>query len=75
VPTFKPKRWLWDTYAFPCFRPDPTVRDVFGDPRARVITLKMARKNRLQWLWPGARGPRGEEYLRLKILTCMLLVL
>ena len=35
----KRKRRLWDAYAFPGFRPQPTVRGVFGDPKARVITL------------------------------------
>ena len=35
----KRKRRLWDTYAFPGFRPLPNVRGVFGDPKARVITL------------------------------------
>jgi len=35
----KRKRRLWDAYAFPGFRPLPTVRGVFGDPKARVITL------------------------------------
>src|SRR2546425_12491304 len=33
------QRRLWDTYSFPGFRPQPTVRGVFGDPKARVITL------------------------------------
>ena len=32
-------RRLWDMYAFPSFRPRPTVRGVFSDPKARVITL------------------------------------
>jgi hypothetical protein len=33
-------RRLWDAYAFGGFRPQPRVRGVFGDPKARVITLK-----------------------------------
>jgi hypothetical protein len=33
------RRRLWDAYAFPGFRPQPTVRGCFGDPKARVITL------------------------------------
>ncbi len=37
--TAKRKRRLWDTYAFPGFRPRPTVHGIFGDPKARVITL------------------------------------
>ena len=34
----KRKRRRWDAYAFPGFRPQSTVRRVFGDPKARVIT-------------------------------------
>ena len=32
-------RRLWDTYAFAGFRPKPTVRGVFGNPKVRVVTL------------------------------------
>jgi hypothetical protein len=32
-------RRLWDTYAFPGFRPEATVQGVFGDPKARIIRL------------------------------------
>ena len=39
-------RRLWDAYAFPGFRPRPTVRGVFGDPKARVITLERRSKKR-----------------------------
>ncbi len=35
----KRKRRLTDAYVFPGFRPQPTVRGVFGDPKACVITL------------------------------------
>jgi hypothetical protein len=35
----KRRRRLWDTYTFPGFRPQPTVRGIFGDPKARLITL------------------------------------
>jgi hypothetical protein len=42
----KRKRRLWDAYAFPGFRPLPTVRGVFGDPKTRVITLKRRSKKR-----------------------------
>ena len=31
----------------PGFRPEPTVRGVFGDPKARVIRLKRRSKKRL----------------------------
>ena len=40
----KRKRRLVDAYAFPGFRPQPTVRGVFGDPKARVITLERRSK-------------------------------
>jgi len=42
----KRKRRLWDAYAFDGFRPQPTVRGVFGDPKARVITLVRRSKKR-----------------------------
>ena len=44
LPQTKRRRRLWDAYAFPGFRPQPTVRGVFGDPKARVITLDTALK-------------------------------
>src|ERR1700681_2609340 len=43
----KRSRRLWDTYWFPGFRPEPTVRGIFGDPKARVIILKRRSKKRL----------------------------
>ena len=33
------RRRLIDAYAFPGFRPLSSVRGVFGDPEARVVTL------------------------------------
>jgi hypothetical protein len=42
----KRKRRLWDAYTFPGFRPQPAVRGVFGDPKARVITLVRRSKKR-----------------------------
>jgi hypothetical protein len=42
----KRQRRLWDAYAFNGFRPQPTVRGVFGDPKARVITLVRRSKKR-----------------------------
>jgi hypothetical protein len=41
------RRRLWDAYRFPGFRPEQTVRGIFGDPKARVITLKRRSKKRL----------------------------
>lgn len=43
--TKQPRR-LRDAYAFPGFRPQPTVRGVFGDPKARVISLGRRSKKR-----------------------------
>ena len=42
----KRQRRLWDTYTFPGFRPRPTVRGVFGEPKARIITLARRAKKR-----------------------------
>ena len=46
----KRMRRLWDAYAFPGFRPQPTVRGVFGDPKARVIILERRSKNDVRLL-------------------------
>ena len=35
----KRARRLTDAYAFPGFRPRTKVRGVFGDPKARIVTL------------------------------------
>ena len=42
----KRQRRLWEAYAFPGFRPLSTVRGVFGDPKAGVITLMRRSKKR-----------------------------
>ena len=39
MPTRRRKRRLADAYAFPGFRPLAMVRGVFGNPKARIITL------------------------------------
>jgi hypothetical protein len=59
----KRRRRLWDAYAFPGFRPQPTVRGVFGDPKARVITLERRSKKRsaaavVEHIWAGTTGAR-----------------
>src|SRR5450755_4091761 len=56
-------RRLWGAYAFPGFRPRPTVRGVFGDPKARVITLERRSKKRpaaavVERSWVGTTGGR-----------------
>lgn len=40
-------RRLWDTYRFPGFRPQHTVKGIFGDPKARVVRLVRRGKKRL----------------------------
>ena len=42
----KRKRRLWDAYAFAGFRPERTVRGIFGDPKARIIKLLRRSKKR-----------------------------
>lgn len=42
----KRKRRLTDAYAFPGFRPKTLVRGVFGDPKARIVTLVRRSKKR-----------------------------
>jgi hypothetical protein len=40
-------RRLLDTYRFPGFRPEASVHGMFGDPMARVVSLRRLRKKRL----------------------------
>jgi hypothetical protein len=37
-------------YAFPGFRPEGTVRGIFGDPKARIIKLNRRSKNAVRRL-------------------------
>jgi hypothetical protein len=46
MPTSRKRRRLVDTYSFPGFRPLATVQGVFGDPKARLITLVRRTKKR-----------------------------
>ncbi len=39
LPTRKRQLRLEDSRAFLGFRPEPTVRGIFGDPKVRIITL------------------------------------
>ena len=41
------QRRLEDTYRFPDFRPESTVRGLFGDPKARLVRLVRRGKKRL----------------------------
>ena len=40
MPTPQRPRRLWDVYRFSGFRPNPTVAGIFGDPHARILTLR-----------------------------------
>ena len=35
----RPHRELRDAYRFPGFTPSRTIRGIFGDPQARIVTL------------------------------------
>jgi hypothetical protein len=51
----KRRRRLWDTYSFIGFRAEPIVRGIFGDPKARVITLRRRSKKRRADVAAGSR--------------------
>jgi len=60
----KRQRRLSDAYAFDGFRPQPTVRGIFGDPKARVIALLRRSKKQSaatvdEHRWAGTTGARG----------------
>lgn len=71
-------RELHDAYRFPGFVPARTVRSVFGDPHARVLTLTRRAKNSLRHLRPapphlvrplapsGSRHPCGDLRIYLE---------
>jgi hypothetical protein len=52
------KRKLSDVYRFAGFRPDPVVRGVFGDPKARVVTL-IRRSKKQSAAFVGVRSRAG----------------
>lgn len=37
---------LPDAYRFPGFHPEAVVRGIFGDPKARIVSLRRRRKKR-----------------------------
>ena len=37
---------LPDTYRFPGFHPEAIVQGIFGDPKARIVSLRRRRKKR-----------------------------
>src|ERR1700746_659778 len=60
------RRRLWDAYCFPGFRPERTVRGIFGDPKARVITLKRRSKKRLA-AGAGAERTGGKDHTGARV--------
>ena len=44
MPKFRLRRDLRDAYRFPGFVPARIIRGVFGDPQARVVSLKRRQK-------------------------------
>ena len=59
-------RRLWDTYRFTGFRPSSKVQGVFGDPKARVVTLIGGQKNGVRRLRAAPRlvRPQGASGAR-----------
>jgi transposase len=55
-------RRLWDTYRFPGFWPNPKV----------ALGFVEGVNNKIRVIQRRSYGLRDEEYLRLKVLTCML---
>lgn len=51
----RPRR-LADTYTFPGFRPETTVCGIFGDPKARIVTL--TRRSKKHSVAPAERSTR-----------------
>jgi transposase len=61
-------------YSFPGFRPKPTVRGIFGDPKARVIRLERRSKKRragaavaCRWAGTTARSAKVRIFLELEV--------
>src|SRR4051812_39070683 len=52
----KPRR-LDDAFRFPGFRPEATVRGIFGDPKARILRLRRRGKKRPAGRVDGGIGP------------------
>ena len=64
-------RRLWDTYSFAGFRAQPTVRGIFGDPKARVVTLTRRSKKRRAGAVVGSRsGWYDRKVRRVRDLSC-----
>jgi transposase len=65
------KRRLWDAYAFPGFRPEGTVRGIFGAPKARIVRLKpRSKKTRCADCGRLHRGWYDRKVRRVRDLSC-----
>ena len=68
------KKRLWDSYKFEDFRPSSSVEGVFGDPRARVITLN--RRSKKQFAQNVERlTVRGMTGVNVASVICPVVVL
>ena len=65
------RRRLWDAYAFPGFRPERTVRGIFGDPKARIVRLKRrSKKSAAPTCGALHRGWYDRTVRRVRDLSC-----
>jgi hypothetical protein len=65
------KRRLWDAYALPGFRPEGTVRGIFGDPKARIVRLKRrSKKSAAPTCGALHRGWYDRTVRRVRDLSC-----
>lgn len=69
MPTSKRRKRLLDAYRFAGFRPLERVRGIFGDPKARVITLVRRSKKRVA-VSAGASTPVGTTARFAGYATC-----
>src|ERR1035441_2041835 len=71
APASKRRRRLWDTYSLHDFRPQPTVRGIFGDAKARAITLKWRSKKTACRCWGRTQmGWYDRKVRRVSDLSC-----
>ena len=62
---------LWDTYAFGGFRVQPTVRGIFGNLKARIVSLVRRSKKRHTAAAQGCSVVgTTEEFVRFGDLSC-----
>jgi len=62
--TKQKRRQLNEEYRFPGFQPSHTVKGIFGDPKARVITLRRRSKKQpvavaVENMWDGTTARYG----------------